>query len=299
MDVAPSLEIDGESAWRILLAARDAARTGAGPMILIGLAGPAWVALAPDDPRPVAAFESSGWSAPSTVSEAAATLFDLYAAFVLAGPARAMTIGHLGQSLDGRIATANGQSHYVTGEENRRHLHRMRALCDAIVVGARTVEHDDPRLTTRNVEGPSPLRVILDPEARLATRYAVFSDGAADTILVRGEDAVSGAGHGKAEIAVVARGGDAGFDPADVLRLLHDRGHHAVFVEGGGVTVSSFLAAGALDRLQITVAPLIIGSGTPGITLPVIDDLAEGLRPPARVFPMGDDILFDCDMRAT
>ena len=138
-----------------------------------------------------------------------------------------------------------------------------------------------------------------DPEARLATRYAVFSDGAADTILVRGEDAVSGAGHGKAEIAVVARGGDAGFDPADVLRLLHDRGHHAVFVEGGGVTVSSFLAAGALDRLQITVAPLIIGSGTPGITLPVIDDLAEGLRPPARVFPMGDDILFDCDMLAT
>ena len=70
------------------------------------------------------------------------------------------TVGHLGQSLDGRIATSDGQSHYVTGPENIVHLHRMRALADAVVVGAETVRRDDPRLTPRKVAGANPLRVV-------------------------------------------------------------------------------------------------------------------------------------------
>ncbi len=277
MDSVPGREIDADAAWGILLAAKDARDGGDGAVT----------------------FEGNTWSARFAVSADARQLFDLYAAVCLAGPARPITVGHLGQSLDGRIATNNGRSHYVTGEHNRRHLHRMRALCDAVVVGASTVAHDDPLLTTRGVGGRSPVRVVLDPGGRLAADRAVFSDGAAETIVVCGGGAgrANGARYGEAQVAVLPAG-DAGFDPAAVLGLLHGRGLHGTFVEGGGVTVSSFLAAGALDRLQITVAPLIIGSGTPGIALPTIDDLADGLRPRTTVFPMGEDVLFDCDMRA-
>ena len=108
-------------------------------------------------------------------------------------------IAHLGQSLDGYIATASGDSYYVTGPDNVRHLHRLRALADAIVVGAGTVARDDPQLTVRHVEGPNPVRVVLDPAARLDARRRVFSDGAAPTLVVHA-DGVEAPAPGKAEI---------------------------------------------------------------------------------------------------
>ena len=89
-------------------------------------------------------------------------MIDLYLPICSATVVNPVTVGHLGQSLDGFIATHSGESQYVTGEENILHLHRMRALCDAVVVGAGTVAADDPQLTTRHVDGPNPLRVVLD-----------------------------------------------------------------------------------------------------------------------------------------
>ena len=89
--------------------------------------------------------------------------------------------GHLGQSLDGFIAAAREESLYVTGEENILHLHRMRALSDAVVVGAGTVAADDPQLNTRHVAGPNPLRVVFDPTRRLAGHYRLFNDDLAPT----------------------------------------------------------------------------------------------------------------------
>jgi riboflavin biosynthesis pyrimidine reductase len=68
-----------------------------------------------------------------------------------------------------------------------------------------------------------------------------------------------------------------------------------LFIEGGGITVSRFLAAGALDRLQLTIAPVILGSGRPGLLLPEITDLQNSLRPPTRRFILGDDIMVECD----
>ena len=88
-------------------------------------------------------------------------LFDLYLPMCGSAP---LTIGHLGQSIDGYVATRSGDSSYVNGPENILHLHRLRALCDAVVVGAGTIAADDPRLTTRLVTGANPVRVILDPE---------------------------------------------------------------------------------------------------------------------------------------
>src|SRR6516162_7034785 len=86
-------------------------------------------------------------------------------------------LGRIAQSLDGRIATASGASHWISGREDIVHTHRLRALFDAVVIGAGTVRADDPQLTTREVEGPSPVRVVLDTERRLDDRYRVFRDG--------------------------------------------------------------------------------------------------------------------------
>jgi riboflavin-specific deaminase-like protein len=210
-----------------------------------------------------------------------------------------MTIGHLGQSLDGFIATHSGDSQFVTGSGNIVHLHRMRALCDAVVVGAGTVAADDPQLTTRHVEGPTPLRVIFDPGRRLVPTYGVFTDGAAPTLyccgrsLVR-EDETHVGGATLAAIDTDAPGNGV----RDVLRLLRERGCSRIFVEGGGVTVSAFLEANLLDRLQIAIAPLLIGDGRPAIRLSAHTRLRDCRRPGYRVFRMGGDVLFDCELDA-
>jgi riboflavin biosynthesis pyrimidine reductase len=70
-----------------------------------------------------------------------------------------------------------------------------------------------------------------------------------------------------------------------------------LFIEGGGITVSRFLEAGGLDFLQVTIAPLIIGSGRMGICLPQVRSLSEGLRPPVRYFRFGEDVMAQCDLR--
>jgi riboflavin biosynthesis pyrimidine reductase len=83
-----------------------------------------------------------------------------------------------------------------------------------------------------------------------------------------------------------------------MLRLLQSRGCWRVFVEGGGVTVSAFLQANLLDRLQIAIAPVIIGDGRPAIRLAPHTRLSDCRRPSYRVFRMGGDVLFDCDLQA-
>jgi riboflavin-specific deaminase-like protein len=199
-------------------------------------------------------------------------------------------VGRLAQTLDGRIATASGSSQWIGGPEDLLHTHRLRALCDAVVVGAGTVHADDPRLTTRLVAGPNPVRVVLDPDRRLAPSFQVFQDSAAETILVTTRDGAFT--HGKAEVARLPRG-RAGPSLSALLDMLAARGLARVFVEGGGRTVSAFLNGGYLDRLHLTVAPIILGSGRPAFTLPEVPSIADGLRFGWRVWPLGGDILCD------
>lgn len=211
--------------------------------------------------------------------------------------AEGCAFAHLAQSLDGRIATAGGMSRWLSGAEDLLHTHRMRALCDAVLVGSETVLHDDPQLTVRRCTGTSPVRVVVDPERRLDASQRVFRDGAAPTLLLVAEDrATRGPDPGLAEIVPVARIGGQ-LDPHEIRRVLARRGLGRLFVEGGGTTVSRFLAAGALDRLQLTIAPVIIGSGRPGLALPQISDLADSLRPRTRRFVFGDDVMVECVFR--
>jgi len=137
--------------------------------------------------------------------------------------------------------------------------------------------------------------VILDPSRRVDGNQTVFRDGAAPTLRVCLAAGVMGT-DGVSDLTVA--GSDGRLDLVDLLRQLRMRGCARIFVEGGGITVSAFLQAGLLDRLQIAIAPLLIGEGRPALRLPSSQSLAQCLRPPARVFRMGRDVLYDCDMAA-
>jgi diaminohydroxyphosphoribosylaminopyrimidine deaminase / 5-amino-6-(5-phosphoribosylamino)uracil reductase len=240
-----------------------------------------------------------GWESGLAPDDARRDLLELYLPISSATAARPITIGHLGQSLDGFIATPSGDSCPVTGPENILHLHRLRALCDVIVVGAGTVAADNPRLTTRLVSGSHPARVILDPGCRLASTHTVFNDGEAVTLRAcTGGTATAAAARARGEVILEVAGSGTNLDLRDLLRQLHARGYSRIFVEGGGITVSSFLDAGLLDRLHIAVAPLFIGEGRPAVRLPPQTRLQDCLRLRHRVYRAGADILFDCDLRA-
>lgn len=206
-----------------------------------------------------------------------------------------VVLGHLGQSLDGQIATASGDGQGVTGAANIRHLHRLRALADAVLVGAATVRNDDPLLTTRLVDGPSPVRVVLDGARRLGPDHRLFQEGP-PTLVLCAATAADRAHLGRAEIVPVP-GDAAGLRPAAVLAALRARGLRRVFIEGGGVTVGRFLEAGCLDLLEVCVAPVLIGTGRPGLRGPTAASMAEALRPAGTAIPMGRDVLFHLRLR--
>jgi riboflavin-specific deaminase-like protein len=298
----PTLGPEVATAWSALLAAHGLARSGNLPQSPTTFAAATVAGLGPVAAAATQALiawaPDSGWRVAGPAQGEARALLDLYLPLLSRQPGETLTLGHLGQSLDGYIATTRGESCFVTGPENILHLHCLRALCDAVLVGAETVAADDPRLTTRLVPGDNPVRVVLDPRRRLPVERRVFQDGAAPTLLVCAEGQ-AGPGHlGQAEVlAVPAHQGRLRLDA--LVAALHRRGLRRLFVEGGGLTVSSFLGAGLLDRLQVAVAPLLIGAGRRGLSLPALDALGDCLRPPCRVFRMGADILFDSEPRAT
>jgi diaminohydroxyphosphoribosylaminopyrimidine deaminase / 5-amino-6-(5-phosphoribosylamino)uracil reductase len=289
-------------AWAIAHAAAAAIGTfDAGMPGGFALAGTGRLqAVEGDDPATVLHWNpATGWVSRLAAGNPQRDLLELYLPIASATADRPITIGHLGQSLDGFIATHSGDAICVTGPQNILHLHRLRALCDVVVVGAGTVVADNPRLTTRLVSGSNPVRVVLDPGCRLPSVHTVFSDRAAPTLRACAAGSAGSAqarARGEHTLEVAVR--DGALDLHDLVRQLRALGHGRIFVEGGGVTVSSFLNADLLDRLHIAVAPLLIGEGRPAIRLPPRLRLQDCLRLQHRVYRAGSDILFDCDLRA-
>uniref|UniRef100_UPI0024695AEA RibD family protein n=1 Tax=Chromohalobacter sp. 48-RD10 TaxID=2994063 RepID=UPI0024695AEA len=144
--------------------------------------------------------------------------------------------------------------------------------------------------------GSNPVRVILDPNGRVPAASAVFQRGDAPTLHITRHplprDTLG------AHVESLVPDGAADLTPSALLDTLAARGLRRVLIEGGGQTVSRFLADGQLDRLHVVVAPLLIGSGRPAVSLAEIETLDAALRPACRTFAMGDDTLFDLALRS-
>jgi len=193
----------------------------------------------------------------------------------------------LATSLDGRIATASGESQWITGEAARLEGHRLRASHDAVLVGIGTLLADDPALTVRLPDhtGPQPLRVVLD--SRLQTSATAQVAGGNSLILTTVEPRPIG----QAEVEqVVEVDGRPNLHAA--LDILHARGIRSVLIEGGGEVAASFLRAGCVDRMEWFRAPILLGSeGRPcvgALALAKLADAPKFRRKAVQV--VGDDL---------
>lgn len=194
----------------------------------------------------------------------------------------------LATSLDGRIATASGESRWITGEAARLEGHRLRAAHDAILVGVETVLADDPELTVR-LPGRSvdqPLRVVLDSRLRTPSTARVVSGG--DTLILTAREAVP-LGSATVERVDAADGRPT---VAAILAALRRKGAGSVLIEGGGQVAASFLRAGRVDRLEWFRAPILLGGeGRPCVAALALANLAAA--PQFRRLsaePVGDDL---------
>lgn len=222
------------------------------------------------------------------------TLGRIYSPLInMAAAGRPLVFAQLGQSLDGRIASASGKSHFINSKAAICHLHRLRALADAVVIGVGTALADDPQLTVREAVGASPARVILDPRGRLPATARCLVDDGTRRIVLQGRDVARP--HGVE--AVVLPCPDGRMDPQSIVTTLGALGFRRILIEGGADTVSRFLDSGRLDRLHLLIAPMIIGSGPTGLSLTPIDELADARRPVHEIYRFNDgDLLIDCNL---
>jgi riboflavin-specific deaminase-like protein len=230
-------------------------------------------------------------------------------------------VGQCGQSIDARIATPSGDSHYINGDAGLDHLHRLRALVDAVVIGVGTAIADNPQLTVRRVLGPNPARIIIDPNGRLPLNARVLAADGTRRLVVT---ATSSSTRLPAGVEIIALTPDNGrLAPAAIVCALAGRGFRRILIEGGAETVSRFLAAHCLDRLHILIAPIILGAGRPSLTLPPLRRIVDAVRLPMRAHILeanvldanvlgakvvganklcasniGADVLLDCDLSA-
>jgi 3,4-dihydroxy 2-butanone 4-phosphate synthase/GTP cyclohydrolase II len=198
------------------------------------------------------------------------------------------------QTLDGRIATSTGDAKWISGEDERRVSHAMRAACDAVLVGVGTVLQDDPQLTVRMVPGASPVRVVLDSTLRIP-EDAKLLGGDALTIIVttdRSDPGRRAVLRGRGVRVEVVPSGPDGVDLAAALAVIRTSGIDSLLVEGGGEVITSMLAARVVDRVVVGVASTIIGRGTDAVGSLGVTRVRDGVRLVDRaVHVLGDDVL--------
>ena len=203
------------------------------------------------------------------------------------------------QTLDGRLAAANGSSRWISSPDSLRFAHALRAEHDAVTVGAGTACNDDPRLTVRLVSGDDPLRVVVDSTFRTPLSAAVLAHGAAKrTILAvtdrapdeRCEEARSlGATVLRLPASAAGR-----VDLGALLAELYSMGVRSVMVEGGAALITSFLYDRLVDRLAVCIAPKILGSGIEAVGDLGIGDLTDSIiLTDTSVTPYGVDLVLD------
>ena len=218
---------------------------------------------------------------------------------VRAGEARPYVALKYAQTLDGRIATSTGDARWISGEQERRTSHALRAACDAVLVGVGTVIADDPQLTVRMVPGNSPIRVVLDSGLRIPDDARVLSHDAATTIVTTSASSAERRNEFRRQgvSVLVVPAGSHGVDLGAALDALLGDGIRSVLVEGGARVITSFLSLGLADRLVVGIAPRVLGSGTEAVRDLGITEVASSIRIEHRaVHVVGDDVLIAGDL---
>jgi diaminohydroxyphosphoribosylaminopyrimidine deaminase/5-amino-6-(5-phosphoribosylamino)uracil reductase len=198
------------------------------------------------------------------------------------------------QSLDGRIATSTNDSRWISGEEARRFAHFLRATHDAVLVGRRTVEADDPQLTVRMLKGKNPLRLVLDTEGKLSSSAKLVTENEdGKTVLLSGRaEPANSELQGKVKIWPVGlKSGKIDLRQA-LEKVLHE-GVTSVLVEGGAGVLTNFLRERLADKVYVAVAPMVIGAGVSAVGDLGVERLAQAVRfERARFEKLGEGMLF-------
>ncbi|MFD3698630.1 bifunctional diaminohydroxyphosphoribosylaminopyrimidine deaminase/5-amino-6-(5-phosphoribosylamino)uracil reductase RibD [Streptomyces sp. NPDC058646] len=252
----------GATAYVTLEPCNHTGRTGPCAQALIR-AGVGRVVYAVSDPSPQAGGGAATLRAAGIETEAG-----LLADEAEQGNAAWLTSVRLGRphvtwkyaaTLDGRSAAADGSSRWISSAGSRADVHRLRAECDAVLVGSGTLRADDPHLAVRGIDGAGqPLRIALDARATVQATARIL-DGAAPTLIVVGEDADTRHLPGVDTLRLPLHDGRIGVH--DLLARLHDRGIRSVLLEGGPALAGAFLEAGAVDRVIGYLAPALLGAG--------------------------------------
>jgi diaminohydroxyphosphoribosylaminopyrimidine deaminase/5-amino-6-(5-phosphoribosylamino)uracil reductase len=178
------------------------------------------------------------------------------------------------QSIDGRLATKSGDSKWISSQESLKYSHYLRKINDAILVGANTVRNDDPRLTTRLVKGKNPVRIILSPAGRPNPKAKVFSDRAAQTFVATSSGRKSNAGFNLIPVPKTR----SGLDLRQLLKKLGKMDITSLLVEGGAETITSFLSQKLVDRIEVCMAPILIGEGINSVGELRIEKVKQALK---------------------
>ena len=205
----------------------------------------------------------------------------------------------LAQTIDGRIAAQGGDARWITGEQARRHVHRWRTWVDAVIIGAGTVQADDPQLTVRHVKGRNPRPIIIDGRLRTSPNAQVYQRPGA--ILVTGQQNTSDrlqsyAERGTEIWAFPAREGH--IDLRLPLARAAEEGMTTVLIEGGGNLAASALRHRVVDQVQLYLAPRLMGTGVEAIGDLGVEQAAQAIRLTAvRTRRLGHDLLYTAEVQ--
>ncbi len=183
-----------------------------------------------------------------------------------------LVIAQIGQSIDGRIALNNGNSHYINNPKSIIYLHCLRSISDAIIVGSNTIKKDDPLLTTRKIKGKNPKRIIIDGSLSLNNKYKIFNDGNENIIFTKSNKNI------RLNNSTIVRLKEKNFTKNFITQIKKLK-YKNILVEGGSKTISELINNKYIDILQFMIAPILIGSGINSLNLKEISNLNKAIRP--------------------
>ena len=194
--------------------------------------------------------------------------------------------GHLAQTLDGYIATESGESRYISSIDNLEHLHMLRAISDVVLVGSNTVKFDNPKLTTRLVKGPNPMRVVIDKNDTIKNSCNLLKNKDR-----KGFKIVSDKLKPNDENIFLLPLKKDEFRITDIISLLKSLGNKIIFIEGGGNIISHFYRKKFLHRLHLCISPILIGQGINSFIIDKDVKINEAKIKKINYIKMGKDIL--------